>query len=360
MKNVLIAAKNLKIGGIEKSLITLTDFLVDQGYDISLVLEEKEGELLKELNSQIKIIEYKPCFVKYIIARKIINFYKRIKFRIKYNNRFDVAISYATYSKPSSYVARCASNNSILWCHANYLELYKGDKNKVRKFFEDIHYDEFQKIVFVAKSALNSFSQVFPEQKNLYFCNNLIDSGKIYEMSRKSIRIKYSRDITTFLNVGRHDESQKRLSRIIKAAYMLKKEKYDFRIIFVGDGNDRIYYEKMVKKYNLQRNIFFEGAKKNPYPYFKIADCTIISSDYEGYPVVFLESFLFNIPIITTDISDFIDVQNGRGMVASKSTKGIYKAMKQFLEKGYNVKNKFSEREYNKKVKNKIKEILEK
>ena len=38
MKNILLAAKNLEIGGIEKSLITLINYLKENGYDVTLVL----------------------------------------------------------------------------------------------------------------------------------------------------------------------------------------------------------------------------------------------------------------------------------------------------------------------------------
>ena len=49
MKEILIAAKNLKIGGIEKSLINLINYLEENGYNITLVLEEKRGRFIKKL-----------------------------------------------------------------------------------------------------------------------------------------------------------------------------------------------------------------------------------------------------------------------------------------------------------------------
>ena len=358
MKSVLIALRDLSIGGIEKSAITLIKFLKENGYNITLVLEKKEGELLEKVDKSVKIIQYRPSSFKLKIIRKIINLLKQINFKVKYKNKFDVSISYATYSKPDSFVARVASKNSILWCHADYLALFDNKKFEVKKFFEEIGFDEFSKIVFVAKSAMNSFKEVFPNKTNLYYCNNLIDVNEIYEKAKEKILIHYNREITTFLNVGRHDEKQKKLTRIIKAASLLKRENYKFRIIFVGSGQDSTQYKKMVKKYKLQKNIFFEGSKTNPYPYYQISDCVILSSDYEGYPVVFLESFLFNIPIITTDVSDYGDILQGRGIVTSKNTKSIYKAMKKYMENGYIINKEFDAKKYNKQIKNKLKEIL--
>lgn len=358
MKNILLAAKNLEIGGIEKSLITLIHYFKENGYNVTLVLEEKKGKLLKRIRKDVEIIEFKSHKRGPATIRKIKNFIKQTKFKIKYKNKFDVSISYATYSKPDSFIARTASKNSILWCHADYIALFNGNVKKVKNFFEDIYYDEFSKLVFVSKKAKQSFLEIFPEQKNVYYCNNFLDSNKIYELSKEKIKIRYNQEITTFLNVSRHDEKQKKLSRIIKAAALLKKEKYKFRIIFVGNGKDTPKYKYLVEKYDLSNNIIFQGSQENPYPYFKISDCVVLSSDYEGYPVVFLESFLLNKPVITTDVSDFQDIGAGRGIVTSKTTKGIYKAMKQYLEKGYRIEKRFDAKEYNLKIEKQLKKIL--
>ncbi len=358
MKEILIAAKNLKIGGIEKSLINLIDYLEENGYNVTLVLEERKGRLIKKIKKDMKIIVFKPSKIKLVFLRKIINFFKQIKFILKYKNKFDVSISYATYSKPDSFVARVSSKNSILWCHADYLALNRGDIQKTREFFEEIYYDEFSKIVFVSRIAKENFNTIFPEQRNVYYCNNFIDSTKIFELAKEKIHIRYNQEITTFLNISRHDESQKKLSRIIKAASLLQRENYKFRIIFVGNGKDTEKYKYLAEKYSVTQNIIFEGSQDNPYPYYKISDCTILSSDYEGYPVVFLESFLFNKPIITTDVSDYKDIQAGRGIVATKTTKGLYKAMKEFLDNGYRIEKKFNARKHNMEVEKQLKKIL--
>ena len=52
MKNILLAAKNLKIGGIEKSLINLINYLEENGYNVTLVLEERKGRLIKKIKKE--------------------------------------------------------------------------------------------------------------------------------------------------------------------------------------------------------------------------------------------------------------------------------------------------------------------
>ena len=350
MKKLLFTARDMNLGGIEKALVMLVNYLSDEN-EITLVLENKEGILLNELKNNIKVQEYKPAKSKLKIFQKIQNLIKRIKAVFKYKNKYDVSVSFTTYSIPGSFIARVASKKTILWGHADYLRLFDEDKSKMEKFFKDIKYNDFSKIVFVAKSAKESFLKVFPEKKECtYYCNNLVDSIKIKEMSNEQIQLKEEDNVITFLNVGRHDEKQKRLTRIIEASGKLKEDGYKFRVVFVGDGEDSEKYKKLVEEKQLGNYIIFEGAKKNPYPYYKIADCVVLSSDYEGYPVVFLESFIMNKPVITTRVSDFEDVNDGRGIVCEKTIESIYRAMKDFLENGYSIENLFDCEEYDKKM----------
>ena len=60
MKKLLFAAYDMNIGGIETSLLTLLNYLADKQYDITLVLEKKQGKFLNDLNSNINVIEYNP------------------------------------------------------------------------------------------------------------------------------------------------------------------------------------------------------------------------------------------------------------------------------------------------------------
>ncbi len=79
MKKLLFGAYSLDIGGIEKALVILVNKLQEKGYDITLVLEKKQGIFLNEINPKIKIIEYVPSNSKNKIQRKLVNLFKRNK-----------------------------------------------------------------------------------------------------------------------------------------------------------------------------------------------------------------------------------------------------------------------------------------
>lgn len=369
MKKLLFGAYSLDIGGIEKALVILVNKLQEKGYDITLVLEKKQGIFLNEIDQKIKIIEYAPSNSKNKIQRKIINLIKRIKFTLKYKNKYDFSASFATYSLPASFIARTASKNCYLWGHADYFTLFDGNAEEMKEFFIERNYGKFKKIIFVSKEGKDSFIKVFPEMKEkTMVCNNLIDADKILELSKEKIPEEdlskinklenTQKETTIFINVGRHQEKQKKLSRLIEVATMLKKDNMNFKIIFIGDGPETEEYKKQVKNNQLENNIIFLGKKQNPYPYFKIADCVVLTSDYEGYPVVFLESFILEKPIITTKVSDYKEVENKYGFVTEKDTKDIYEKMKNFILNGFEIKEKFDYKKYNEEILKKIENLF--
>ena len=317
MKQILFSAYALDVGGIETALITLLKN-IHKKYKITLVLEKKQGIFLEEVPENVKIITYKPNNNKIKIIRKMCNFLKQQIFKIKYKNKFDYSVCYATYSYSASFVARCASKNSILWVHNDYMNFYNNDENEYKNFFKKLNVEKFKKIIFVSENDKNIFIKNFPNENNKCIkCNNLIDYNKIKEKANEEIRdFKENKDIITFINLGRHDEKQKRLSRIIGATKKLNEEGYKFRVLFVGEGEDTESYKEQAKDV---KNIIFMGSKKNPYPYLQKSDCLLMSSDFEGYPVVFIESLILGKTIITTDVSDSkIDIENKYGIVTRK------------------------------------------
>lgn len=359
MKKILFSAYSLGLGGIETALITLLKEL-EKEYEITLVLEKKEGLFLNELPNSINVVKYTPSKCGVIFIRKGINLLKKIMFYFKYHNKFSFACSFATYSKAGSYCARTASSNNALWVHNDYLTMYKNNVEDFSAFFNSVAHNKFKTLVFVSNEAREKYSKIFKSTNSkLLTCNNLINYKNILNKAEEEIELKKD-NIITFLNIGRHDEHQKKLSRLLEAASKLKDDDYNFKIIMLGSGQDTEYYQKLVAEYKLEDYVFMLGAKKNPYPYYKISDAVILTSDYEGYPVVFVESLLLGKTILTTDVSDAKeDIENKYGIIMDKNSDSIYMAMKNYIENGYEIKNKFDGEKFNKEIIEKLIDIIE-
>lgn len=351
MRKILITAHNLDYGGIETSLITLLK-TITSNYEITLLLEEKKGVFLKDVPSNVKIIDYNLRSEGNVLKRKITNRLNLIKTIKKLKGKFDVAISYAPYSIAASIIVRNVCKRNYLWVHNDYIAM---DKVKATEFFEAIKASDFQNLVFVSQKALDNYQKNFLPKNNLICCRNLIDVEKIYKLAKEKITFKKKNFV--FLNVSRHDK-QKKLERIIEAASLLEKEKLNFTILFLGDGPDREKYQEMVKAKHLENTILFLGAISNPYPYYKLCDAVILSSDYEGFPVVFSEALALNKPIVTTDVSDAkLVIGTSHGVITDFTYQDIAKGMQKVMAKDYHV-DKFDVTTFNKEIYKTLAEIL--
>lgn len=357
MKKILITAYNLDIGGIETALINLLKKLDLNKYQITLVLEKKEGIFVNQVPSGIEVIDYNLCYSKNIIYRKIKNRLKLLFWKALHKNKYDYSICFATHSIPGALIALNGSNNNAIWLHGNYCNFFDYDLNRINEFFKKIKLSKFKNYVFVSHENKNETLKYYKLEGNIYIINNIIDGDNIIKKSKEEIEYKKPNK-TVFVNVSRQDEYQKKITRIIEASKKLFEDGFDFELLLIGDGPDTQMYKKLVKKYHLENNIKFLGKKSNPFPYYKISDACVLSSQSEGYPVVFNEARVLNIPLITTKVSDYQDIDNLYGIVVEQDK--IYDGMKKFLNEGFVIKKKFDYKEYNKDIISKIDSLINK
>ena len=357
MKKVLIASYSLGYGGIEKSLINLLKNFDYEKYKVTLVLERQEGVFLDEVPSEVNIKEYKVSDNKNIFIRKISNLLKRIKWIIFNFKRYSSSICYATYSKPCGFVARSSAKNSILFVHNNYYSVFKNDDNKTKEFFKDLQIHKYNKVVFVSNESRIDIRNLMPKiEKKLVTINNLVDSDEIISLSKKRISIKKNNK-RVFTFVGRLDEGQKRLSLLLNVAKKCKDNNDNAMFWIVGSGPDERRYKSFVTKNKLD-NVLFLGPQPNPYPYIKKSDYLILTSNYEGFPVVYNEAIILEKPIITTiDVTDdYISIPNRFGVIVNENN--IYDEVRKLTKKKMKISETVDFNNLNTKRINAIKKIL--
>ena len=323
MKKVLFCAYNLDFGGIETSILNLLNNFDYDKYDVTLILERKEGVFLDRINKNVKIEEYRVCESKNVIYRKIRNFIKKRLWILKNHNKYDFSCCYATYSLPCNMLSRYASKNNLFYIHSNYTLIY--DENGLRKFFDDRKINEFKHIAFVSNDAKDALIKYYPSIKdNSVVINNIINNKEIIKLSKEEVKENANKKLFVF--VGRLEEKAKRISKMIN---VLKK--FDnCELWIIGDGPDKKLYEDMVTNTS---NIKLLGSRKNPYPYIKKADFIIFTSDYEGFPVVYNEAIVLGKKIVTTlDLSDdYISIKDRFGYIISKDENMMEKQINEIL-----------------------------
>lgn len=323
MKNqklkLIISSVNLDYGGIEKSLLNLLNSIDYNKYDVTLVLEEKKGVFLNKLNLNVNIIEFNVSNDKNVIKRKLTNLIRRFKWNIKNHNKYDISICYATYSMPANFIARSSSKRRIMWIHSNYAQTYDYDEVKIKAFYDIRKLNKYQSLIFVSNESRLDLIKYYPDlkEKSLVI-NNLVDIDEIIKNSELKLDLKFNYEkIGVF--IGRIDDSVKKINRIIKLAEYCSLHSKNVGFIIVGNGPDMLNLKLEVNNLGL-KNVLFVGEQPNPYPYLKKADFLILTSKYEGFPVVYNEAIILNKPILTTiDVSDDeINIKDNYGIIATK------------------------------------------
>lgn len=328
------------MGGIEKALIELLNNINYNKYDVTLLLEKKEGELLNKINKNVKIYNYNICNSKNVLYRKVINGMKRLKFILFNYKKYDFSCCYATYSKPCSLLSLIASNNNAIYIHGDYVEEF-NDENKTIQFFEKQNIYNFKNIIFVSNESKNNLIEIMPKIKyKSYVLNNFINYKQIIELSKENINEEKPKDKKLLLYVGRLDEKVKKTSKMIETVEYLIKKNIKVEFWIVGDGNDYSLYKSLIEERNLQNNVKLLGMKKNPYPYINLCDYIVITSDHEGFPVTFLEAMALNKKIISTiSVSDDEIELSNYGSIISKDIDDMKKQVLEIL-KDNNIINK--------------------
>ncbi len=329
-KKLLFTAYNLDIGGIETALINLLNNINYDKYEVTLILEKKEGIFLKDLNKNVILKEIKVSKCKLVVIRKLINFYRKLVFKIFNQNKFDFSCCYTTYSYSSNKLALIGSKNSSIYIHSNYKDVYETEE-EIYQFFNTRSISNFRHIIFVSNESADYFKKIYKELSGkVKVFNNFINPEKIKELSLEKINVKKDKEKKLLVFVGRLDESSKKLTRAVN----LVKKINDLNLWIIGDGQDRAMYEEIVKKEKLEKRILFFGKKKNPYPYMKKADYIILTSDYEGFPVTYLEALVLNKNIITTiPVSDDKINIKDYAYIISKDKESMVKEVEKIIGK---------------------------
>lgn len=335
-KELLFTAYDLDLGGIETALINLLDNINYDKYNVTVILEQKRGIFLSKINKNVRIRELKVSSHNNLLIRKIINFTRKLVFTIFNYHNYDFSCCYATYSLSGNALARITSLNSSLYIHSNYKYVYKTEK-EVRDFFDARNLQDFHHLIFVSNECLASFLELYPIYKEkCLVLNNFINVEKVLALSKEKIDLSRPKDKVLFVFIGRLDDSSKKLTRAINLIANIPNT----YLWIVGDGPDREKYEREVNNANLNNRITFCFKQENPYPYLKQGDYLILTSDYEGFPVTYLEAIVLKVQIMTTiDVSDDeINIGKDYATIIPKEEEAMIRKVKETLKEKEKMK----------------------
>lgn len=152
-----------------------------------------------------------------------------------------------------------------------------------------------------------SFVGKFKEFTGIHNLANLLVLTNPVTIDSSSYQYDFHKKQKEIIYMGRIDYNQKRVYRVIDTWAKLEAKFPDWKLIIVGDGVVRKYIEKQVNDYGLQR-VSFEGFQQ-PKPYYERASILMLTSEYEGFPLVLAECMSFGvIPAVYNSYSAVGDI----------------------------------------------------
>lgn len=305
MKKILIVQETLVGGGAERVLVDILDKFDYSEYDVELLLLRNQGVYLNNINKNVKVKSIFGDFsIKKGINKKIswklyniiLMFFHKIIINKYMDKKYDVIIGFLE-GLSSLLVSEYNKSNAkkILWVH-NDLKKLKTITFRVDKEI----YNKVDKIICVSRDSRKSLIELYPEiEEKVEVIYNFINLDNIRNKSKETIEeIKINKRY--LIGIGRLNK-QKRFDVMIKAFKILIDQGFDIELIILGEGEEEKNIMELINKLLLQNHVKILGFKSNPYKYIKNAEIFVMSSDFEGLPVVMCESLVLGKPIVSTN-----------------------------------------------------------
>ena len=324
--NITFLLRSFGIGGVNVVSSVLANKFLEDGHNVSVFTFYKgTDEIRSRFDNRIPIVIGNgfECNKKnilllrnFIIGNKtqvIINQwglpYVPIKTLMKAQKELQIKIISVYHNDPLQNgkiqdVEKKISTTSN-WLKNSYLKIKKNLIKKITSFSMGYVYNHSDKFIVLSPSYITNF-KIFTKNYNPHKIEVIPNpitcdsNGFVYDKSNKQTEIIY---------VGRLDQTQKCVQRIITIWAHLEKKFPNWCLSIVGDGPDRKNLEQLTKEMNLNR-VSFEGIQ-NPRPYYERASILLLTSDFEGFPLVLAEAMQFGVIPVVYDsfaaVRDIID-----------------------------------------------------
>lgn len=324
MKICFVTKTIFNIGGIQRVVSVLANELSrhHEVYIICTLDNFPEDRTIYNLDKRVKVkinndLIKKNNFIKFATnAGKVINKYTKIlnnnrfvgllekiyypkemkKRFIKFlnNEHYDVVIGVdGAYALLIASISKSLNAKTMGWQH-NCYEAYLKSKHE---------YYWNQELLFLKLIKELDRYMVLTEHDKMMFKKEMdINCDVIYNPKSFISKEKSEVDTKIFLAAGRLTE-QKGFDLLIESFKVFAEEENEWKLIILGDGKDKNKLANLISKYELGNRIKIEPFTNNIKKYFLNSSVLVLSSRWEGMPMIVLESFEMGVPVIAYNIS---------------------------------------------------------
>lgn len=370
-KKVLFVLRRAGMGGSCASMINLLSLYKEQGITFDVFLMDHTGEWTGEVAKYANLLPEDTALAAaikpksglrgigqyahraaFVLSHKLYGRNTAIQkvFRAaakKLSYRYDHVIAYQE-SESTEFASYIAAPHKIAWVHTDFRWYWGFTQTPER--LPNI-YKQFRDIVCVTQKSKEAVIDMLHwPSEYVHVIKNTLPASMLCKKSSEVI--EDVADINAswlFVSVGRLSP-EKNFQCIPSVAKMLKEKGLSFMWYIIGDGVTKTQIESNIHTCNVDDCVRLLGAKMNPYPYIKKADCLVITSESEAQPMVANEALILDKPVISTEFTSVYEVikDGENGMIVQQTPEAIADALEKFATDG----------EYREKLQNGAKEFF--
>lgn len=261
------------------------------------------------------------------------------------DTRFDHVVDFSGYGPFwTALLLHAPGASRSIWLHndlaADAHRVVRGRKRMLHSLTQVFSlYASYDRLVSVSAelAAINQAELAeFGAQGQFVWASNTIDAARVVSESRETVggvegEFLSRVGMTTFVTVGRLSP-EKNQARLIRAFGRVHQQDEATQLLIVGAGALADELSELVEGLQLSGSVLFSGHNDNPHALMAASDCFVLSSDYEGQPMVLLEAQIVGIPIVTVDFASVRGaLPAGTGLVVDQTDESLADGMMAFL-----------------------------
>ena len=299
-KKITILISTLSGGGAEGVSVNIANSFAKDGWTVDLVLLNLTNATYLDRVSKKVNVEVLNTSNARFAALPLLKYIREKKPNILFVFNYELTSLLVILKKILRFKIQIISRNMNTFSRTNLTSQEKNFWIKfIVKFLISNFYSKADYIVNQSHAMREDLLTVHPYLKKK---SNVIYNpvAKHIEDYAKSHDLKVVEKQHYLLCVGRL-EPQKGFKFAIKAFSELKSEFPNLRLKIVGKGKLEKELKQNAINYGVEDRVDFEGFIEDMIPYYLHAKATILTSLYEGYPNVLIESITLKTPVVAFD-----------------------------------------------------------
>lgn len=298
-EHVAIFISSMEGGGAQRAMMNLTCELAARGYCVDLILARSGGPYLADVPASVRVVELN-C------KRLLTSLFPLVRY-LRSERPFAM-LSCLDYVNIIALWARRLAGVSTRLVVNEQNTLSRAAvgaskwRNRFTPFLARHFYPWADSIVAVSEDVRTDLLEVLkiaPQRVKVIY--NSVVRREIVVKSQAPIEHPWfqAKELPVLVAVGRLYQ-QKDYPTLIRAFARLRKFR-KARLVILGEGAQREEIERMIVAFELVEDVQLMGFVENPFPYMSRASLFVLSSQWEGLPLVLIEALCCGVPVVATD-----------------------------------------------------------